>query len=183
MAKIQEGRAKGWEKWTFLWQVLSSGRRSACRGFPTLRHGCHQRLRVRVLKTDFSLFVDGDISILVILQVVHLCVQSRPRDWGEHSLAALWAFWGRPERQGEKAVFIIMNWPYLDQVIRDLQTNKCKGFGFVTMTNYEEALVAIQVPKHNLSLFDSSVFTILPFFLHKLNCFLFSVPERLHSWQ
>ena len=30
------------------------------------------------------------------------------------------------------------------QVIRDLQTNKCKGFGFVTMTNYEEALVAIQ---------------------------------------
>ena len=31
------------------------------------------------------------------------------------------------------------------QVIRDLQTNKCKGFGFVTMTNYEEALVAIQV--------------------------------------
>merc|ERR1719167_271426 len=30
------------------------------------------------------------------------------------------------------------------KVIRDLQTNKCKGFGFVTMTNYEEALVAIQ---------------------------------------
>lgn len=30
------------------------------------------------------------------------------------------------------------------QVIRDLQTNKCKGFGFVTMTNYEEAVVAIQ---------------------------------------
>merc|ERR1719270_255574 len=29
------------------------------------------------------------------------------------------------------------------KVIRDLQTNKCKGFGFVTMTNYEEALVAI----------------------------------------
>merc|ERR1719433_943291 len=30
------------------------------------------------------------------------------------------------------------------KVIRDLQTNKCKGFGFVTMTNYDEALVAIQ---------------------------------------
>lgn len=30
------------------------------------------------------------------------------------------------------------------KVIRDLQSNKCKGFGFVTMTNYEEALVAIQ---------------------------------------
>lgn len=30
------------------------------------------------------------------------------------------------------------------QVIRDLQSNKCKGFGFVTMTNYEEAVVAIQ---------------------------------------
>ncbi len=30
------------------------------------------------------------------------------------------------------------------QVIRDLQTNKCKGFGFVTMTNYDECLVAIQ---------------------------------------
>jgi len=30
------------------------------------------------------------------------------------------------------------------KVIRDLQTNKCKGYGFVTMTNYEEALVAIQ---------------------------------------
>merc|ERR1719499_2315494 len=26
------------------------------------------------------------------------------------------------------------------KVIRDLQTNKCKGFGFVTMTNYEECL-------------------------------------------
>lgn len=30
------------------------------------------------------------------------------------------------------------------KVIRDLQTNKCKGFGFVAMTNYDEALVAIQ---------------------------------------
>ncbi|XP_017493817.1 PREDICTED: ELAV-like protein 4, partial [Rhagoletis zephyria] len=30
------------------------------------------------------------------------------------------------------------------KVIRDLQSNKCKGFGFVTMTNYDEALVAIQ---------------------------------------
>ncbi|XP_030377452.1 ELAV-like protein 2 isoform X2 [Scaptodrosophila lebanonensis] len=30
------------------------------------------------------------------------------------------------------------------KVIRDLQSNKCKGFGFVTMTNYEEAVVAIQ---------------------------------------
>ncbi|XP_037813436.1 ELAV-like protein 2 isoform X1 [Lucilia sericata] len=30
------------------------------------------------------------------------------------------------------------------KVIRDLQTNKCKGFGFVTMTNYEEAVLAIQ---------------------------------------
>lgn len=30
------------------------------------------------------------------------------------------------------------------KVIRDLQTNKCKGFGFVTMTNYDECLVAIQ---------------------------------------
>merc|ERR1711981_342187 len=30
------------------------------------------------------------------------------------------------------------------KVIRDLQTNKCRGFGFVTMTNYDECLVAIQ---------------------------------------
>jgi ELAV like protein 2/3/4 len=30
------------------------------------------------------------------------------------------------------------------KVVRDLQTNKCKGFGFVTMPNYEEALIAIQ---------------------------------------
>ncbi|XP_058449683.1 ELAV-like protein 3 isoform X3 [Malaya genurostris] len=30
------------------------------------------------------------------------------------------------------------------KVIKDLQTNKCKGFGFVTMTNYDEAVVAIQ---------------------------------------
>ena len=29
------------------------------------------------------------------------------------------------------------------KVIRDQQTQKCKGFGFVTMTNYEEALNAI----------------------------------------
>lgn len=30
------------------------------------------------------------------------------------------------------------------KVIRDLQTYECKGFGFVTMTNYDDALMAIQ---------------------------------------
>ncbi|CAG5119509.1 unnamed protein product [Candidula unifasciata] len=30
------------------------------------------------------------------------------------------------------------------KVIRDFTTQKCKGFGFVTMTNYEEAVIAIQ---------------------------------------
>ena len=45
----------------FLWQVLSPGWRSACRRFPSLRHGSHQRLRVRVLKTHFSQFDAGDI--------------------------------------------------------------------------------------------------------------------------
>lgn len=30
------------------------------------------------------------------------------------------------------------------KVIRDPATNKCKGYGFVTMTNYDEAVVAIQ---------------------------------------
>lgn len=29
------------------------------------------------------------------------------------------------------------------KVIRDFNTNKCKGFGFVTMPNYEEAAMAI----------------------------------------
>jgi len=29
------------------------------------------------------------------------------------------------------------------KVMRDFTTQKCKGFGFVTMSNYEEALVAI----------------------------------------
>ena len=29
------------------------------------------------------------------------------------------------------------------KVVRDYTTLKCKGFGFVTMTNYEEALMAI----------------------------------------
>ncbi|VDQ07293.1 unnamed protein product [Trichobilharzia regenti] len=29
------------------------------------------------------------------------------------------------------------------KIIRDPMTNKCKGFGFVTMSNYEEALLAI----------------------------------------
>lgn len=29
------------------------------------------------------------------------------------------------------------------KIIRDMQTQKCKGFGFVTMTNYEEAITAI----------------------------------------
>lgn len=29
------------------------------------------------------------------------------------------------------------------KIIRDFATNKCKGFGFVTMTNYDEAAVAI----------------------------------------
>jgi ELAV like protein 2/3/4 len=31
------------------------------------------------------------------------------------------------------------------KIIRDSQTQKCKGFGFITMTNYEEAIVAINV--------------------------------------
>uniref|UniRef100_A0A1B6KN74 RRM domain-containing protein n=1 Tax=Graphocephala atropunctata TaxID=36148 RepID=A0A1B6KN74_9HEMI len=30
------------------------------------------------------------------------------------------------------------------KVIRDHQTNKCRGFGFVTMINYDEAVVAIK---------------------------------------
>lgn len=30
------------------------------------------------------------------------------------------------------------------KVIRDPKTNKCRGFGFVTMAIYDEALVAIQ---------------------------------------
>ena len=30
------------------------------------------------------------------------------------------------------------------KVRRDFATQKCKGFGFVTMTNYEESLMAIQ---------------------------------------
>ncbi|XP_022130051.1 ELAV-like protein 2 [Pieris rapae] len=30
------------------------------------------------------------------------------------------------------------------KIIRDPATNKCKGYGFVTMTNYDEAVVAIQ---------------------------------------
>lgn len=29
------------------------------------------------------------------------------------------------------------------KIIRDFQSQKCKGFGFVTMTNYDEALMAI----------------------------------------
>lgn len=29
------------------------------------------------------------------------------------------------------------------KVIRDFNTSKCKGFGFVTMSNYEEATMAI----------------------------------------
>lgn len=29
------------------------------------------------------------------------------------------------------------------KVMRDLSTQKCKGYGFVTMTNYDEALTAI----------------------------------------
>lgn len=29
------------------------------------------------------------------------------------------------------------------KIIRDFQSQKCKGFAFVTMTNYDEALMAI----------------------------------------
>ncbi|ODM95108.1 ELAV-like protein 4, partial [Orchesella cincta] len=34
-------------------------------------------------------------------------------------------------------------WQFLDPSVQ-YKTNKCKGFGFVTMTNYDEAVVAIQ---------------------------------------
>ncbi|KRY38871.1 ELAV-like protein 3 [Trichinella spiralis] len=44
------------------------------------------------------------------------------------------------------------------KVIRDMQTNKCKGYGFVTMTNYDEALAAISMifyhPSSSSNLFD-----------------------------
>ena len=113
--------------------------------------------RRKLVKEDFVTFD--------LLQVVHLCIQSRSRDWGEHPLAALRAVWGRAERQGDQnivnmflqyispffpQIYLQLLWStfshlFIVQVIRDLQTNKCKGFGFVTMTNYEEALVAIQV--------------------------------------
>ena len=45
----------------------------------------------------------------MISQVVHLCVQSRPGDGGEHSLAAVRAFRGRPERQGGKSVVFVFH--------------------------------------------------------------------------
>ena len=48
-------------------------------------------------------------------------------------------------------------------MIRDLQTNKCKGFGFVTMTNYEEALVAIQVRLWGFFFYKSKFFQCSPF--------------------
>ena len=35
------------------------------------------------------------------------------------------------------------SWAVCLQVMRDFATSKCKGYGFVTMTNYEDALVAI----------------------------------------
>ena len=51
-----------------------------------------------------------------------------------------------PVRQGSGTIHIfllILSFQNI-KIIRDLQTNKCKGFGFVTMTNYDECLVAIQ---------------------------------------
>jgi len=29
------------------------------------------------------------------------------------------------------------------KIIRDYQTHKCKGYGFVTMTNYDDAIIAV----------------------------------------
>ena len=40
------------------------------------------------------------------------------------------------------------------KVIRDLQTNKCKGFGFVTMTNYDEVRFPTRTKKPNTSSTD-----------------------------
>ena len=64
-----------------------------------------------------------------------------------------------------------------DQVIRDLQTNKCKGFGFVTMTNYEEALVAIQVGEKIKFCFFLSVFAILPQFVQSTSSWYLILPN------
>ena len=136
--------------------------------------------------------VNEDFVTFDFFQVVHLCVQSRSRDWGEHPLAALRAVWGSAERQGDQnhvdmflqyispffpQIYLQLLWStfsheFIVQVIRDLQTNKCKGFGFVTMTNYEEALVAIQVRLGDFCLqrYILSMLTI-------------SVPERLHAWK
>lgn len=63
------------------------------------------------------------------------------------------------------------------QVIRDLQTNKCKGFGFVTMTNYEEALVAIQVGEKIKFCFFLSVFAILPQFVQSTSSWYLILPN------
>uniref|UniRef100_A0ACB8EMK2 ELAV-like protein 3 n=1 Tax=Sphaerodactylus townsendi TaxID=933632 RepID=A0ACB8EMK2_9SAUR len=54
-------------------------------------------------------------------RLVHLCVQPLPEADESRPVAALWAL---------RAVTNA-------KVIRDFTTNKCKGFGFVTMTNYD----------------------------------------------
>ena len=58
------------------------------------------------------------VSILVIFQVVHLCVQSCTGDGGEHPVAAFWTLRGSPECQGDKysssSIQFWPSWPYLD---------------------------------------------------------------------
>ncbi|KAF3834642.1 hypothetical protein F7725_027200 [Dissostichus mawsoni] len=54
---------------------------------------------------------------------------------------------GNPPPDADEAILWQMFGPFGAvnnvKVIRDFNTNKCKGFGFVTMTNYEEAAMAI----------------------------------------
>ncbi|KRY53737.1 ELAV-like protein 3 [Trichinella britovi] len=73
------------------------------------------------------------------------------------------------------------------KVIRDMQTNKCKGYGFVTMTNYDEALAAISMifyhPSFSSNLFDlfihpSSYFHGFYYSVHVAICYLENREEK-----
>lgn len=90
------------------------------------------------------------------LRMVYFCLQFGTGNGRECFMAIVRAIWccaisqskwkKRPVHFRHKLrvqiVLVFVN--FHSQVIRDLQSNKCKGFGFVTMTNYEDAVVAIQ---------------------------------------
>ncbi|KAK2860803.1 hypothetical protein Q7C36_004969 [Tachysurus vachellii] len=119
----------------------------------------HQAQRFRLYTITQSLYGTQMMNVCIYLKIVCVCTLRFSPMGVDHMSGLSGANMGGSTQTGW-CIFIYNLGPDADEgilwqmfgpfgavtnvkVIRDFNTNKCKGFGFVTMTNYEEAAVAI----------------------------------------